>query len=63
VLNIIALAGMWYLKWWGAALAVAGGLLVIGFDIYFGIRYHLYVAVPSLLLLLFLIFWYRSQFG
>lgn len=62
VLNLIALAGLWYFRYWGAGLAVAGGLLIIGFDIYYGIRYHLYAAIPSMLLLLFFIFLYRNHF-
>lgn len=62
LVNIIALAGMWLLKSWAAYLAIACGITVIVFDIYFGIRYHLYVAVPSILILLFFIVRYWNEF-
>lgn len=62
VVNMIALAGIWFLKPWGAWLAIACGLVVIGFDIYFGIWYHLYVAIPSTLLLLYFIIRYWNEF-
>lgn len=62
LINIIALAGMWFLNTWAAYLAVACGIAVIAFDIYFGIWYHLYVAIPSTLLLLFFIIKYWNEF-
>lgn len=62
IINIIALAGMWFFKSWGAYLAIACGIAVIVFDIYFGIRYHLYVAIPSTLILLFFIIKYWNEF-
>lgn len=62
VINIIALAGMWWMKPWAAYLAIACGIAVILLDIYFGIRYHLYVAIPSALLLLFFITKYWNLF-
>jgi hypothetical protein len=61
-INIIALAGLWLLKPRAANLAIACGLAVIIFDIYFGIYYHLYVAVPSTFILLFFISKYRNNF-
>jgi len=62
ILNIMALAGMWFFKSWAAYLAIACGIAVIVLDIYFGIRYHLYVAIPSAILLLFFIIKYRNLF-
>lgn len=62
VVNIIALAGLWFFQSWAAYLAIAGGLLVIGFDVYYGISYHLYIAIPSTLLLLFFIIKYWNHF-
>lgn len=62
VLNIIALAGMWFLKSWAVYLAIACGVAVIVFDVYFGIFYHLYVAIPSTLILLFFIIKYWNEF-
>lgn len=62
VINIIALAGLWFLKPWGAYLAIACGITVIAFDLYFGIYYHLYVAVPATLILLFFIIKYWNEF-
>jgi len=62
VINIIALAGMWFLQSWAAYLAIACGVAVIAFDLYFGIYYHLYVAVPSTLILLFFAIRYWNHF-
>lgn len=62
VINIISLAGLWFLKSWGAYLAVACGLTVIVFDLYFGVYYHLYVAIPSTLILLFFVIKYWNEF-
>lgn len=62
VINIIALVGMWFLKSWAVYLALACGVAVIVFDLYFGIYYHLYVAVPFTLILLFFIIKYRNHF-
>lgn len=61
-LNIIALAGLWFFQSWAAYLAIACGLFVIFLDIYFGMYYHLYAAVPSALILLFFIIRYWNQF-
>lgn len=60
-LNIAALTGLWLLKSWAAYLAIACGVVVIVLDIYFGIYYHLYAAVPSTLLLLFFIVRYWNH--
>lgn len=62
VINIIALAGMWFLKSRSSYLAIIGALAVIAADIYFGIKYHLYLAVPSTVILLFFIIRYWNHF-
>lgn len=62
VLNIVALAGLWFFKPWAAFLAAGCGLAIILLDIVFGIHYHLYVAVPATALLLFFIWYYRAYF-
>jgi len=62
VINIIALAGMWFLKSWSPYLAIFGSAAVIVADIYFGIKYHLYLAIPSTLILLFFIIRYWNHF-
>lgn len=61
-LNIVALAGLWFFKSWTAYLAISCGVIVIALDIYFGIYYHLYAAIPSTLLLLFFIIRYWNHF-
>ena len=61
-LNIISLAGLWFFQSWAAYLAIATGVIVISLDIYFGIYYHLYAAIPSTLILLFFIFKYWNHF-
>ena len=61
-LNIAALAGLWFLKSWGAYLAIACGVAVIVLDIYFEMYYHLYAAVPSTLILLIFIIKYWNHF-
>lgn len=62
VINIIALAGLWFLKSWSPWLAIAGALAVIAADIYFGTWYHLYLAIPSTIILLFFIIKFRNHF-
>lgn len=62
LINIVALAGMWLLKSWSPWLAITGAVAVIVADIYFGIRYHLYLAIPSTLILLFFVIKYRNHF-
>lgn len=62
LINIIALAGIWFFKPWAAYLAIACGLAIIVFDICFGIYYHLYAAVPSTLILLFFIVRHWNEF-
>ncbi len=61
-LNIISLAGLWFFQAWAVYLATACGIAVIALDIFFGIYYHLYAAVPSTLILLFFIIKYWNQF-
>jgi hypothetical protein len=58
VINIVALTGMWFLKNGSPWLAIAGAVAVIVADIYFGIWYHLWLAVPVTLILLFFIIRY-----
>jgi hypothetical protein len=53
---------MWFLKNWGVYLAIISGIAVIVADIYFGICCHLYVAIPSLLMLIALFIRYRQLF-
>jgi uncharacterized membrane protein (DUF2068 family) len=60
VFSIIALAGMWFLKSWGAYLAIICGMAIIIADIYFGIYYHLYAAIPSTVLMIALVIKYRD---
>lgn len=62
LVNIVALVGMGFFRTWGAWLAVAGGLAVIGFDLYYRIHYHLYVAIISFILLLTFLFLYWKEF-
>jgi len=62
VVNILALAGMWFLQPWAACLAITCGIIVIAIDVYFGIYYHLYVAIHSTLILLFFIILYWNEF-
>jgi uncharacterized membrane protein (DUF2068 family) len=62
VVNIIALTGMWFLKSWSPWLAMAGAAAVIVADLYFGIRQHLYLAIPTTLILFFFIFKYWNHF-
>lgn len=61
-INIVALAGLWFMKGWAPYLVLACGFAVIALDIYFGIYYHLYVAVPANLILLFFIIKYWNEF-
>ena len=62
LVNIISLAGLWFFKPWAAYLALGCGLLIIVLDILFKMHYHLYVAVPSTLVLLLFILYYWNQF-
>ena len=62
LVNIAGIIGMWFFKSWSPYVAIIGAVAVIGADVYFGIKYHLYLAVPSALILLFFIFKYWNQF-
>lgn len=62
IINLIALAGMWWMKSWAAYLIIACSIAVIAFDIFFGIWYHLYVAIPSTFILLLFIIKYWNGF-
>lgn len=61
LITIGVLIGMLFWQKWAGWAAIALSLVVIGMDIYFGMRYHLAVAIPSFLLLLFFvyIFYYK----
>ncbi len=62
IINLIALAGMWWMKPWAAYLIMASSIAVIAFDIFFGIWYHLYVAIPAAVILLLFIIKYWNGF-
>ena len=61
-LNLVSLAGIWFWKRWGVVSAIALGIVTIGFDIVFGIWYHLVVAASSLILLCIGAAWHRDRF-
>lgn len=63
VINLIGLGGLWFWQSWAACLVILSGLVVAIADIYFGINYHLFVAVPSLLTLCFFIFKFWPNFN
>ena len=58
LLNIAGLAGLWFYQTWAVWLRLA----VIIFDLYFGIYYHLYVAIISTAILFCFIFRYWNAF-
>ncbi|HPG11927.1 MAG TPA: hypothetical protein PLU37_10375 [Chitinophagaceae bacterium] len=62
LVNIIALAGVLFWQKWGVYLAVACAILIIVCDILFGIYYHLFIAVPSTIFLIYLIARYWNFF-
>lgn len=62
LVNSAALIGLLFWQKWAVYLSIAAALTVISFDIYFGIKYHLYVAIPSTLILLLLIIYYWKNF-
>jgi hypothetical protein len=62
LVNIIALAGLWFFKPWAVYLALGCGLLIIVLDMLFGIHYHLYMAIPSTVVLLLFILYYWNRF-
>lgn len=62
LLNIVLLAGIWFWQYWAVWLIVIAGVVVIAFDIYYSFFYHLYLAIPSFLLLLFFIIKYWVKF-
>lgn len=62
MINLIALAGMLWMKPWAAYLIITCSIAVIAFDIFFGIWYHLYVAIPSTCILLFFVIKYWNGF-
>jgi hypothetical protein len=57
-----ALIGLWFWQKWAVNLIAVCTILVIAADIYFNIRTHLYVAVPSSLILAFLVYKNWSYF-
>ncbi len=62
LLNIVGLAGLWFYQTWAVWLSIACGLAVIFFDLYFGIYYHLYVAIISTAILFYFIIRYWNAF-
>ena len=62
VINIIGIVGMWFLKSWSPYVAIIGAAAVICADLYFSIKYHLYLAISSTLILLFFIIKYWNHF-
>jgi hypothetical protein len=56
LLGLPALIGLWFWQKWAVNLTAACCVLVIVADIYFNIWNHLYVAVPSSLILAFLVY-------
>jgi hypothetical protein len=61
-INIIALFGLLFFKSWAPWLVIGGASAVILADIYFSINYHLFLAIPSFLILLFFIIKYKNHF-
>ncbi len=55
-LSLPALIGLWFRETWAVNLIAACSILVIVADIYFNIWNHLYIAVPSSLILAFLVY-------
>lgn len=62
LLNIVSLGGIWFWKRWGIVSAFALGVVTIGFDVVFGIWYHLAVAASSVILLGIGAAWHRERF-
>jgi hypothetical protein len=62
IINSTGLAGMLFFKNWSPWIAVLGAVTVIAVDLYFGVRYHLYIAIPSTFILLFLIYKFYNLF-
>jgi len=60
--NIIALTGMLFLKSWSRYMTIAGAIAVIIFDIYFGVKYHMRLALFFSLVLLYFMVKYRDHF-
>jgi hypothetical protein len=56
LLSLPALIGLWFWQKWAVNLVAACCILVIVADIYFNIWQHLYFAVPSSLILAFLVY-------
>jgi hypothetical protein len=62
LLSLPALIGLWFWQKWAVNLVTVCTILVIVADIYFNIWIHLYVAVPSSLILAFLVYKNWSYF-
>jgi uncharacterized membrane protein YqjE len=56
LLSLPALIGLWFWQKWAVNLIAACSVLVIVADIYFNIWSHLYIAIPSSLILAFLVY-------
>lgn len=61
--NIIGLIGLLSWQGWAAYLVIVCGILVIAADVYFGITYHLFLAIPSTLLIAFFIYKFWTNFN
>jgi uncharacterized membrane protein YqjE len=62
LLSLPALIGLWFWEKWAVNLIAICSVLVIVADIYFNIWTHLYIAVPSSLILAFLVYKNWSYF-
>ena len=62
LLNMAGITGLMLFKPWSPYVVLLGALLVIAADIYFEITYHLYVAVPSTIILAILIFLFKNHY-
>lgn len=63
LLNVLALAGIWYWQKWGVYLAGITAMTVIGLDVYLRIKYHLPVALLSTALLATAVIYYWKNFN
>ncbi len=62
VVNIAAIAGMFFRQKWAAILVLLLGVFVLYLDIRYQIRHHIYVALPSLLIMAYFIRRYWGWF-
>lgn len=62
-INIIGLIGLLLWQSWAAYVVLICCVLVIIADIYFSINYHLFLAIPSTVLLAFFIYKFWTNFN